>query len=164
VLDQAQLGELQQDPPDPGMVEADRCGSEVADGVVGPPLLELWAGLGQRRYQLDAASFHTGNRHRDHDVRSARFLDADRCPSMTFASTQLERSGGLTLVGTLSVRNVARPLSLMIERYTVAPASPCSLEVWASTRIDRTGFGLTAAKGMAGRHLDVSLRILGVRR
>jgi polyisoprenoid-binding protein YceI len=114
--------------------------------------------------EIDAASFHTGNRQRDHDVRSARFLDADRCPSMTFASTQLERSGGLTLVGTLSVRNVARPLSLMIERYTVAPASPCSLEVWASTRIDRTGFGLTAAKGMAGRHLDVSLRILGVRR
>jgi hypothetical protein len=30
--------------------------------------------------------------------------------------------------------------------------------------IDRTDFGLTASRGMAGRHLDVSLRILGVRR
>ncbi len=38
------------------------------------------------------------------------------------------------------------------------------LIVRASTRIDRTAFGLTAARGMAGRHLDVSLRILAVRR
>jgi len=114
--------------------------------------------------EIDAASFDTGNRQRDHDVRSARFLDADRYPAMTFASTRLERSRDSTLAGTLTVRNVARPLSLMIERYTITPASPRSLEVWASTRIDRTDFGLVAAKGMAGRHLDVSLRILGVRR
>ena len=39
-----------------------------------------------------------------------------------------------------------------------------SLRVAATTRIDRTGFGLTAARGLAGRHIDVSLRILGVRR
>jgi hypothetical protein len=37
-------------------------------------------------------------------------------------------------------------------------------QVAATTHIDRTGFGLTAARAMAGRDLDVSLRILGVRR
>ena len=39
-----------------------------------------------------------------------------------------------------------------------------SFVVYATTRIDRTDFGLTAARGMAGRHLDISLRIQGVPR
>jgi polyisoprenoid-binding protein YceI len=115
--------------------------------------------------EIDTTSFHTGSRHRDGDVRSARFLDADRYPSMRFASERLDRSdGGWTLAGTLLVRDVACPVSLAIERSTVLPGTPNSFVVWAGTRIDRTEFDLTAARGMAGRHLDVSLQILGVRR
>ena len=115
--------------------------------------------------EIDTTSFHTGSRHRDGDVRSARFLDAARYPSMRFASERLDRSEGRwMLAGTLRVRDVARPVSLAIERSTVQPGAPNSFVVCASTRIDRTDFGLTASRGMAGRHLDVSLRILGVRR
>lgn len=113
--------------------------------------------------QIDAASFHTGNPHRDDDVRSARFLDADRHPQMTFASTRLQRAGGgATLTGLLTVCEVARPISLVIQQCTIQPANPRSLTVLASTCIDRTQFGLTAAPGLAGRHLDVSLRIVAV--
>ena len=115
--------------------------------------------------EIDTTSFDTGSRHRDQDVRSPRFLDAERCPSMTFTSERLDRSEGRwTLTGTLTVCDVARPVSLTIERSTVPPGRPISFVVWATTRIDRTDFGLTAAKGLAGRHLDVSLRIQGVRR
>jgi polyisoprenoid-binding protein YceI len=114
--------------------------------------------------EIDTTSFHTGSRHRDQDVRSPRFLDATRYPWMRFTSARLDRSDGRwTLAGTLTVRDVARPVSLTIERSTVQPGTPNSFLVCASTRIDRTDFGLTAAKGLAGRHLDVSLRILGVR-
>lgn len=114
--------------------------------------------------QVDATSFRTGNNQRDSDVRSAQFLNADCYPWMTFASTRVERSGGSsTLTGTLTVREVTRPISLVIEQCTVQPAELRSLLVLASTRIDRTQFGLTAAPGLAGRHLDVSLRILAVR-
>jgi polyisoprenoid-binding protein YceI len=115
--------------------------------------------------EIDTASFHTGSRHRDQDVRSPRFLDAERYPSMTFTSRRLARSNGRwTLFGTLTVRDIARPVSLTIERSTVPPGQPTSFVVWATTRIDRTEFGLTAARGLAGRHLDISLRIQGVRR
>jgi polyisoprenoid-binding protein YceI len=115
--------------------------------------------------ELDAASFHPGNRHRDHDVRPARFLDADRYPSVTFQSTGPEASGGRPrLLGTLTVRDVARPVSLPIEQCIVRPDPPGSLLVRASTRIDRTDFGLTAARALAGRYLQVSLGILAVRR
>jgi polyisoprenoid-binding protein YceI len=51
--------------------------------------------------ELDAASFHTGNRQRDHDLRSARFLDTDRYSTVTFQSTRLEAAGGVPrLLGT----------------------------------------------------------------
>jgi polyisoprenoid-binding protein YceI len=114
--------------------------------------------------EIDTTSFHTGSHHRDRDVRSPRFLDAARYPWMTFTSERLDRSDGRwTLAGTLLVRDVARPVSLTIERSTVPPGRPTSFVVGATTRIDRTDFGLTAARGMAGRHLDISLRILGVR-
>jgi polyisoprenoid-binding protein YceI len=113
--------------------------------------------------EIDTTSFDTGSRQRDGDVRSARFLDAARYPSMTFTSERLDRSEGRwMLAGTLRVRHVARPVSLAIERCIVQPGTPNSFVVCASTRIDRTDFGLTAARGMAGRHLDVSLRILGI--
>ena len=113
--------------------------------------------------EIDTTSFDTGNSRRDEDVRSPRFLDADRYPSMTFTSQRLDRSDGRwTLTGTLLVRDVARPVSLTIERSTVPLGRPTSFVVWATTRIDRTEFGLTAARGLAGRHLDISLRIQGV--
>jgi polyisoprenoid-binding protein YceI len=93
--------------------------------------------------------------------RRSRFLDADRHPVVTFESTRLESAGGgLTLLGTLTVRGVARPVSLVIEERT---ARPGSLLVRASTRIDRTEFGLTVAPGLAGRYLTVSLEVLAVR-
>jgi polyisoprenoid-binding protein YceI len=114
---------------------------------------------------LDAASFHTGNRQRDRDVRSARFLDTDRYPTIAFQSTRLEVSGGGAMLrGTLTVRDVARPVSLAIQQCTTRPGMPGSLLVRAGTRIDRTDFGLTAARGLAGRYLQVSLVILAVRR
>jgi polyisoprenoid-binding protein YceI len=114
---------------------------------------------------LDAGSFHTGGRHRDRDVRSARFLDAGRHPRITFASERLERTGdGWALAGTLTVRDVERPVRLTIRRCAVQPGSPGSLVVEATTRIDRTDFGITAARGMAGRRITLSLRVLAVRR
>ena len=115
--------------------------------------------------EIDTTSFDTGSRQRDRDVRSPRFLDAERYPSMTFTSRWLDRSNSRwTLTGTLMVRDVARPVSLTIQRSTVTPGRPMSFVVHATSRIDRTEFGLTAAKGLAGRHLDLSLRIQGVRR
>jgi polyisoprenoid-binding protein YceI len=62
------------------------------------------------------------------------------------------------------VRDVARPLRLVIQRSTVQAGAPASFAVHAIARIDRTDFGLKAALGLAGRHLDVALRVLWVRR
>jgi polyisoprenoid-binding protein YceI len=105
------------------------------------------------RAEIETASFHTGHGRRDTDVRSARFLDAAHHPVMTFVSTGLD---GTTLSGTLTVGDVARPVSLAIEWCDVSPEA---FTARATTRIDRTAFGVTAARGLAGRHLDLILRI-----
>ena len=108
--------------------------------------------------EIDAASFHTRNVARDASVQAGRFLDAARHPVMTFRS---ERINDAALTGTLTVRGVTRPVSLAVE---LADVSPRTFTARATTRIDRTEFGVTASRGLAGRYLDLSLEVRCVRR
>ncbi|GAB3179531.1 YceI family protein [Streptomyces incanus] len=105
------------------------------------------------RVEIDAASFSTGNDHRDGDVRSAKFLDIDRHPLITFVS---ERVDATSVSGTLTACGVTRPASLAVVRSEVRANS---FTVHATTRVDRTEFGVTAARGMAGRRLDLTLEV-----
>jgi polyisoprenoid-binding protein YceI len=107
--------------------------------------------------QIDPASFRTGNRQRDDKVRSERLLDTDRYPAITFRS---EGVAGPALTGTLTVRNVTMPVTLSIEPAAVMPGS---FNARASTRIDRTEFGVTAYRGLAGRYLDMTIEVRCVR-
>jgi polyisoprenoid-binding protein YceI len=102
-----------------------------------------------------AASFSTGNRARDRDIRSARFLDAERYPDITFTAGTLSRAQGRwTLAGELTIRETSNQVTLAIESVEVDGAG---FRARAATRIDRYAFGLTVAKGMAARHLDIAL-------
>jgi polyisoprenoid-binding protein YceI len=103
--------------------------------------------------EIDTASFLTGNGQRDATVRSERFLDTASYPVMTFVA---EPTGERELAGTLTVNGVARPVSLTIEEWAAAPGA---FTARATTRIDRTEFGVTAARGLAGRYLDLTLAI-----
>jgi hypothetical protein len=94
---------------------------------------------------IEAASFQTGNAQRDTSVRSSRFLDSDQYPVMAFSGKGLD---GQVLAGTLTVRDVTRPVSLRVELLEVAAGW---FTVRATTRIDRTEFGVTALRGLAGR-------------
>jgi polyisoprenoid-binding protein YceI len=108
--------------------------------------------------QIETASFRTGNSQRDSNVRSARLLDAVQHPVMTFRSEGID---GRALTGTLTVGGVTRPVSLSVEHLA---SSPQLLTAQATTRIDRTDFGVTAYRGLAGRYLDVSVEVRCVRK
>jgi polyisoprenoid-binding protein YceI len=107
--------------------------------------------------RIDAASFRTGNGPRDGTVRSERLLDAGRYPIITFRSEGVD---GAALNGTLTVRNVTMPVSLLIEQ---TEATPGWFNARASTRIDRTEFGVTAYRGAAARYLDMTVEVRCVR-
>lgn len=109
------------------------------------------------RVAIDTASFHTGNGRRDANVRSARFLDTDRYPVMTFEAGRLR---GSTVEGTLTVRDVTRPVVLTLDEPAIQSRS---FTARARTRIDRTEFGVTAQRGLVGRYLDVHMEVRCVR-
>jgi polyisoprenoid-binding protein YceI len=112
--------------------------------------------------EIETASFRTKSRQRDHAVLSPRFLDPAGHPVMTFRSDRIEPSGGSTgvgqhvqtLTGTLTVRGTARPVTLTVNRCEVSRGS---FTVRATARIDRTEFGITAARGLAARYLDLTV-------
>jgi polyisoprenoid-binding protein YceI len=102
--------------------------------------------------EIDAASFRTGNGQRDQAVLSARLLDAARFPALSFRG----QPDGKTIHGTLTVRDVARPVSLSIGQLTVGGQS---FTATATVRVDRTEFGVTAMRGLAGRYLDLTAEV-----
>ena len=115
-------------------------------------------GSSRVRVEVDAASFRTGNVARDGVVRSARFLDAGRHPGLVFVA---ERMDGQVLSGELTVRGTTRPLSFPAE---VSTQPDGSFTARGAVRIDRTEFGVTASRGLAGRYLEVSAELRCVRR
>lgn len=107
---------------------------------------------------INAASFNTGNERRDTDTRGVKFLDVQRFPELSFRAGDLTRTGsGWDLAGQLTVRGESRPVTLAI---TSLRKVSTGFRANATTRIDRYAFGLTAAKGMAARFVDVDLNVL----
>jgi polyisoprenoid-binding protein YceI len=105
--------------------------------------------------EIDTASFRTNNRQRDQRVRSPRFLDAAGHPVMSFRS-DLIAAGDQALTGTLTVRGTTRPVTLAVTRCELAGGS---FTARATTRVDRTEFGITAARGLAARYLDLTVEV-----
>ncbi len=110
--------------------------------------------------EIDTASFTTGNPQRDQAVRSARFLDATRFPVISFRDGQVG-ADGRTISGTLTVGEVARPVSLSLGQVTLADGT---FAASAALRVDRTEFGLTAMRGLAGRYLDLTVEVRCIRK
>lgn len=98
---------------------------------------------------VSAASFSTDNPRRDHDIRSPRFLDANKFPEISYrAGTLSQVHGRWTLAGELTVRDVSRLVSLEIESIQ---RTGQGFLAHATTRVDRAAFDLTTAKWMGGR-------------
>jgi polyisoprenoid-binding protein YceI len=108
---------------------------------------------------VDAASFDTGSRRRDRDVRTGRFLGAEEYPHLTFRAEALDtRHGGSSLTGKLTVRDVTQPVTLIVDSSWPLE---CGFGARATTRVDRCAFGVAAARGMVSRHLDITVTIIG---
>jgi len=105
--------------------------------------------------EIDTASFRTNSRQRDRSVLSPRFLDAAGHPVMTFRSDRIAAEDQ-ALTGTLTVRGTTRPVTLTVTRCEMSRGS---FTARAAARIDRTEFGITAARGLAARYLDLTVEV-----
>ncbi len=108
---------------------------------------------------VDASSFRSDKPRRDKDVRSARFLDAVNYPEIGFVSEDLRQDGdGWLLSGTVTAHGNQVPVQIRIDRVAL---DGDRLDVHArAEHLDRYAFGITKAKGMAGRYLDLDLDVV----
>lgn len=105
---------------------------------------------------VDATSFASGHKKRDSDVHK-KFLQVEAHPEFTFRAAGLtEAENRWTVTGQLTVLGVSEPVTLSIESVEIAGQG---FVTRAATRIDRYAYGVTAAKGMAARYLDVVLTV-----
>lgn len=122
---------------------------------------------------IDAASVDSGDEKRDGHLRSPDFLDVEQYPTITFRSTGVEigRDGSAKVPGDLTVKDVARPVTLDVE-FDGAQSDPWGgqrLGFTASTEIDREDWGLTwnvaleTGGVLVGRKIRLELNVQAVK-
>ncbi|OUS95101.1 hypothetical protein CA951_13625 [Rhodococcus sp. NCIMB 12038] len=108
--------------------------------------------------EIATESFQTGNARRDDDVRGAKFLDAAARPVITADVRQVDVDGESIIGrGLLDVGPQAAPFTVTVTGVDVRGGG---VHVTATSRIDRYAHGITAARGMAARYLDVDMSVV----
>jgi polyisoprenoid-binding protein YceI len=66
---------------------------------------------------IDATSIDSGNEGRDGHLKSGDFLDVEKFPTLTFATTRVEQvdDDTFTLVGNLTIKDVSHEVTLTVE-------------------------------------------------
>lgn len=97
---------------------------------------------------IDARGLDSKDVKRDEHLRSADFLDVQHHPSVTFRSTAVRReaSGHLRVTGDLTIRGVARPVTLDVDSLPPAVNDPWGNRKRGATAratLSRKDWGLT---------------------
>jgi polyisoprenoid-binding protein YceI len=103
--------------------------------------------------ELDAASFRTGDRRRDRDIRGRRFLDVANHPVISFRSTGCD---GARVAGVLSVRGGA--CDVILEVVACEPVGD-GYRLTATCVLDRVAAGVAAGRGVIARPVRITLEL-----
>lgn len=123
------------------------------------------------RVTIAADSVDTNNQMRDDHLRSADFLEADRYPTLTFASTRIRPNGANLLVdGDLTIKDVTRQITAEVEigGFTPGHDGLPRAGLTASFEIDRNDYNVNFSKVletggvMVGDRVSIQLEILAV--
>jgi len=101
---------------------------------------------------IDPASINTRQAKRDEHLRSADFFDVEKFPTMTFASTKVQKGKGgkLKVTGDLTMHGVTKPVTLDVEltKPIKTPWGGTVVGVVATGKVDRRDFGLNWNKAL----------------
>ncbi|MFZ0325491.1 MAG: YceI family protein [Actinomycetes bacterium] len=99
------------------------------------------------RVVVDTASIDSGSEQRDGHLKSPDFLDVETYPQMVFEATSVTQKSSDTfeMVGTLTVKDVSRPLTITAQLQGVAndPFGATKIGFEGSSSFSRKDFGLT---------------------
>jgi polyisoprenoid-binding protein YceI len=117
---------------------------------------------------IDAASVDTRVSMRDNDLKSPNYFDVAKFPTITFKSKEVQSAGEgkLRIAGDLTIHGVTKPVVLDVE----GPSSPVSdphgnthVGASASTKVNRTEFGVGATNSMVGEEITITIDVELVR-
>jgi len=121
---------------------------------------------------IKAASIDTRTEQRDDHLRSADFLDVEKYPELTFASTSVEHDDGddWLIHGDLNIHGVTKSVTLKTEYegQTGDPWGGQRAAFSAETKIDREDWGLTwnqaleAGGWLVGKEIKLKLEVEAV--
>ncbi|MGA2374259.1 MAG: YceI family protein [Candidatus Sulfotelmatobacter sp.] len=113
---------------------------------------------------IESASVDTRVEMRDNDLRSPRFLDAQKYPTITFQSKKVEPAGAgkLKVTGDLTIHGVTKEVVLDVDGPTPAINDPMGKDrlrmgASATTKINRNDFGITSLPGAIGDDIAITL-------
>jgi polyisoprenoid-binding protein YceI len=121
--------------------------------------------------EIQIKSIDTRNADRDAHIRSADILDLDNHPVMTFVTTGIRENGaGHLMDGTLTIRDVTRPITLDVDFNGVGsdPWGGTRVGFSATTSISRKEYGiefnvpLGGDRALLGDVVDIHLEIQAV--
>ncbi len=117
---------------------------------------------------IDAASVDTRVEMRDKDIRSPKFLDVEKYPTITFKSKRVEAASGgkLKVTGDLTLHGVTKEVVLDVDAPTGPIKDPRGIQhlgTSATTQINRQDFGVSGVPSAIvaddiGITLDVELK------
>ena len=110
---------------------------------------------------LDSAAMTTNNAQRDADLRSDRFFDVARYPTITFASSRVVGADpSFKVDGDLTMRGVTHPIEFdaRVAQVTSGPGGAQHIRYEATGHFKRTDYGMVALRAFVGN--DVTLRVV----
>jgi polyisoprenoid-binding protein YceI len=113
---------------------------------------------------IETASVDTRVEMRDNDLRSPRFLDVNKYPTLTFQSKKVEAAGAgkLKITGDLTIHGVTKEVVLDVDGPSAPMKDPWGnqrMGASATTKINRMDFGVSALPGVVGDDISITLDI-----
>ncbi len=113
---------------------------------------------------IDASSVDTRVERRDNDLRSPNFFDVAKYPTLTFKSKHVEAAGTgkLKITGDLTIHGVTKEVVLDVDGPTAPVTDPkgnSHMGASASTKINRTDYGVNGASTMVGNDVPITIDV-----
>ena len=111
-------------------------------------------------FTVDAASLDVGSATFNDFVKSAVLLNVERFPTMSFASTQVEKVDAHTarVTGNLTLLGVTKPITLTVDVATDPAAKGRTVAFVAKGRIQRSDFGMMFGIPLIDDALEITVK------
>jgi polyisoprenoid-binding protein YceI len=114
---------------------------------------------------IDANSVDTRVEMRDNDLRSARFFDVQKYPTITFHSkhTKVASPGKLQITGDLTIHGVTKEVVLDVDGPSAPIKDPMGkgqrMGASATTKVNRQDFGVSTLPGAIGDDITITIDV-----